>query len=162
MHDNIVGTLHSIGVLRGGLNNGGGGSVVEITPTTNTGQKIADYSIDGVAGELYNGVTPDAGFTVTDLWDNDSALGVGTYTMLDSIDNYDMLEIWYGVYSEYGTITDSKTVTVDTMNELYNANKSLLLTGYGNRVDYVKMNTNQMQIVQANDNTVLKVRGIKF
>ena len=32
---------------------GGSGSVVTITPTVTTGTKIADYSIDGEAGELY-------------------------------------------------------------------------------------------------------------
>lgn len=32
---------------------GGGGSTVTITPTLATGTKIADYSIDGVNGELY-------------------------------------------------------------------------------------------------------------
>ena len=32
---------------------GGGGSVVTITPTLETGEKIADYSINGVDGKLY-------------------------------------------------------------------------------------------------------------
>lgn len=34
-------------------NGGGGGSVVSITPTLSSGIKIADYSINGVGGELY-------------------------------------------------------------------------------------------------------------
>lgn len=32
---------------------GGGGSTVTITPTLSTGTKIADFSIDGISGELY-------------------------------------------------------------------------------------------------------------
>ena len=32
---------------------GGGGSEVEITPTLSSGTKLADYSIDGVSGEIY-------------------------------------------------------------------------------------------------------------
>ena len=34
-------------------NGGGGGSTVDIDPTLSSGTKIADYEIDGVAGELY-------------------------------------------------------------------------------------------------------------
>lgn len=36
-----------------GQGGGGGGSIVTITPTISTGTKIADYSINGVGGELY-------------------------------------------------------------------------------------------------------------
>lgn len=40
--------------MRGNMYKGvGGGSTVEITPTYNSGTKIADYSIDGEEGELY-------------------------------------------------------------------------------------------------------------
>ena len=41
---------------------GGGGSVVSITPTLESGTKIADYSINGSEGELY-APTPSAGST---------------------------------------------------------------------------------------------------
>ena len=41
---------------------GGGGSVVTITPTLESGTKIADYSINGSEGELY-APTPSAGST---------------------------------------------------------------------------------------------------
>lgn len=36
-----------------GAGGGGGGSTVTITPTLSTGTKIADFEIDGTAGELY-------------------------------------------------------------------------------------------------------------
>ena len=35
------------------VNQSGGGSTVSITPTLLTGEKVADYSIDGVSGSLY-------------------------------------------------------------------------------------------------------------
>lgn len=54
---NFDGTL-SGSIARGG---GGGGSEVTITPVITEGTKIADYSIDGTAGELY---APEAGDTV--------------------------------------------------------------------------------------------------
>lgn len=54
---NFDGTLS--GSIAGG--GGGGGSEVTITPVLTEGTKIADYSIDGAAGELY---APEAGDTV--------------------------------------------------------------------------------------------------
>ena len=47
--------LSTSGNMRGNMYRGvgGGGTVVEITPTLTSGTKIADYSLDGVEGELY-------------------------------------------------------------------------------------------------------------
>lgn len=46
--------LSSSGNMRGNMYRGvGGGSDVEITPSYNSGIKIADYSIDGEEGEIY-------------------------------------------------------------------------------------------------------------
>lgn len=50
---------------------GGGGSIVSITPTLSSGTKIADYSINGVGGELYapnggGGSTPTFGNAVSE------------------------------------------------------------------------------------------------
>lgn len=43
-------------IMRNGVeygSNSGDGSLVTITPTLNTGIKIADFTIDGVPGSLY-------------------------------------------------------------------------------------------------------------
>lgn len=45
---------------------GGEGSVVTITPTLQTGVKVADYSIDGESGEIY---APQGGVTIDELND---------------------------------------------------------------------------------------------
>jgi len=37
---------------------GGGGDTVTITPTLLSGTKIADYTINGVADELYSNIEP--------------------------------------------------------------------------------------------------------
>lgn len=37
---------------------GGGGDTVTITPTLLSGNKIADYTINGVADELYSNIEP--------------------------------------------------------------------------------------------------------
>jgi len=50
MNGNLNGHGHLSGVLTIGA---GGGSDVEITPTLQSGTKIADFEIDGVQGELY-------------------------------------------------------------------------------------------------------------
>ena len=56
------GSINFDGTLSGSIaGGGGGGSVVKITPIVTEGTKIADYSIDGAAGELY---APEAGDTV--------------------------------------------------------------------------------------------------
>ena len=37
---------------------GGGGDTVTITPTLNAGNKVADFTINGVPGELYSNIEP--------------------------------------------------------------------------------------------------------
>lgn len=59
----MQGSINFDGTLSGSIagGGGGGGSEVTITPVLTQGTKIADYSIDGTAGELY---APEAGDTV--------------------------------------------------------------------------------------------------
>lgn len=59
----MQGSINFDGTLSGSIagGGGGGGSEVSITPVVTEGTKIADYSIDGTAGELY---APEAGDTV--------------------------------------------------------------------------------------------------
>lgn len=59
----MQGSINFDGTLSGSIagGGGGGGSEVSITPVLTQGTKIADYSIDGTAGELY---APEAGDTV--------------------------------------------------------------------------------------------------
>lgn len=50
----MEGTINFEGTLSGGISGGGGGgSTVTITPTLESGTKIADYSIDSTSGSLY-------------------------------------------------------------------------------------------------------------
>ena len=84
----------------GGGGGGGGGSTVVITPTLSEGTKIADYSIDGTAGELYAPTGGGAGYTRTELFKASDANAVwdGTngITLSDGIENYDDIEIILG------------------------------------------------------------------
>ncbi len=54
--ESIRGNLSSVGRLSGRLAVGGGSDVI-ITPTYDSGTKIADYSIDGEEDEIYIPVT---------------------------------------------------------------------------------------------------------
>lgn len=55
----MQGTISFDGTLSGGITGGGGGgSEVTITPTLQSGTKIADYSIDQEAGSLYAPTPP--------------------------------------------------------------------------------------------------------
>lgn len=49
----LNGSIVSSGSLSGSIDTSGSGSTVTIQPTLFEGQKIADYTIDGVGGELY-------------------------------------------------------------------------------------------------------------
>lgn len=90
--ESIRGNLSTTGRLRANLAVGGGSDVV-ITPTYNTGTKIADYSIDGSEGAIYVPVQ----YSITNLWNyvRDNASQIiydGTLlTLNDSILNYDEL-----------------------------------------------------------------------
>lgn len=78
-----------------GAGGSGGGSTVTITPTLSTGTKIADFEIDGTAGELY---APSGGgggsYTRTALFESTTGWGVwdSSVTLSDDIANYDEIE----------------------------------------------------------------------
>ena len=69
---------------------GGGGTVVEITPTLTNGTKIADYSLDGVPGELY---AP----TIDNLYDM-------TWTKV--------IDVMGGAFSSYVDVANYKYIVV--------------------------------------------------
>lgn len=136
---------------------GGGGSTVVITPTLQSGEKIADYSINGTPGALY---APEGGGgtevvanpegEATDVLEKlkvgDDILDVGsdaqyrdnlifdtnvtsdgTFTLLDSIDNYDALLI--SGYCAAGS--NQPIVSIFVTKEEYYTQKFTLLSTVG-------------------------------
>lgn len=79
-----------------GAGGSGGGSTVTITPTISTGTKIADFEIDGTAGELYAPTGGGGGYSRTALFESSTGWGVwdqtNGVTLSDDIENYDELE----------------------------------------------------------------------
>lgn len=101
----------------------------------------------------------------TELWVNDNAYGVGTYTLNDSINNYDMIEFQIGVYAEYVSspyIAESKLISMNEINYLNTNSKVLLFTGFSNRAIYATILDTTLNISLLTENTILRVVGIKF
>lgn len=72
---------------------GGGGSTVSITPTLQSGTKIADFEIDGDAGELYAPAGGGGAGVVTPLWSGTLSTQGGTATLSQSYKNFNILII---------------------------------------------------------------------
>lgn len=100
---NFDGTLS--GSIAGG--GGGGGSEVTITPVLTEGTKIADYSIDSTAGELY---APEAGDTV----EVTPTLNVG-----DKVADIEVNGVNKALYSQsYGYANDMHDTNSETIGGL--------------------------------------------
>lgn len=96
----MQGSIAFDGTLSGSIaGGGGGGSEVTITPTLSSGTKIADYEIDGDAGELY-APTPEAlpGTIVTKTirkYNDTSQTKIATVTTLDTSNNQEVSQDLY-------------------------------------------------------------------
>ena len=105
-------------------------------------------------------------FEITDLWKNTTGGGNGTYTLSQSIDNFDAISIWFGIYNEYvgnPHISDHRIINVSELQEAHNAGIKFILTGYESRVVYVDFNGTTMTLSSQNGSqTVLQVKGIKY
>lgn len=102
------GSINFDGTLSGSIaGGGGGGSEVTITPVITEGTKIADYSIDGTAGELY---APEAGDTV----EVNPTLNVG-----DKVADIDVNGVNKALYSQsYAYANDMHDTNSETIGGL--------------------------------------------
>lgn len=141
---------------------------IYFTITDNTTFTKADQNITYISeiiGIKY-GISVSTPFDEEDLWVNPDGSGIGTYTLAHSIDDYDFLAIYYGLYDEYTSgilVSDYRLVSVDDLKRLHTEGKKLLITGWQNRTIYIDFNQATMVIsTTENGNTVLRVRGIKL
>ena len=103
---------------------GGGGSTVSITPTLQSGTKIADFSIDGSAGELF---APNGGGGSANIWTGTLAEYIaqaaqiedGTQINITDDEIRSLVIPSYDIYSfqerEVGTWVDSKPLYQKTI-----------------------------------------------
>ena len=96
----MQGNISFDGTLSGGISGGGGGgSDVTITPTLQSGTKIADYSIDDTPGSLY-APTPEVlpGTIVTKAlrkYNDTTQTKIATVTTLDTTNNQEVSQDLY-------------------------------------------------------------------
>lgn len=144
----------------------GDAATVEANPSGTATDTLQTVNIDGIIYEIEGGAGGSGELTEVDLWTNTTGGDVGTYTLSNSIDDFDFIAIYYGVYSEYTSgivISDYRLVSVKDLNQLHTDGKRLLVTGWNNRTVYLDFSQTTMVIAVAeNGNTVLKVRGIKI
>lgn len=87
------GRLSSRATVQGDIYRSGGGSTISITPTYNSGTKIADYNIDGTEGEIY---IPTSEPHIDTLLDETNGVAIErSYTFLNNrkLSDYDAIEI---------------------------------------------------------------------
>lgn len=159
----IRGNLSTHGNMRGNMYRGvGGGSTVEITPTYNSGTKIADYSIDGEEGEIYIPNYPQ--YTESVLYTYSGNTRQTAFNLSDSMTNYDALIFTFGwVYAA----TNFETVDVVPTSKI--ENNYYICTGGEGRYNYISKGADDAEIILATsvgswdgDSIIREVRGIKY
>ena len=107
--------------MRGDMyRSGGGGTVVEITPTYNSGIKIADYSLDGESGVIYIPNYPE----VDDLSDM-------TWTLVDSTtgeSGYSDINASWKYFVIMGSISGTQRMFV-SVDKISDIQKSMNVSG---------------------------------
>ena len=107
--------------------------------------KNIDYSRGGSGGGNLQ-------INITDIFIGTGAsVNNTTYTMLDSIDNYDFIGVYNGVWSEWSRSSDTYAeiawIPVADLNDMYANNHSYARTSWGQRHLHVFFHENQFQVV---------------
>lgn len=159
--ESIRGNLSTTGRLRANLAVGGG-SEVTITPTYDSGIKIADYSIDGEEGEIYIPNYPQ--YTESVLYTYSGTTRQTTFNLSDSITNYNALIFTFGwIYAG----TNFETVNIVPSSKI--ENNYYLCTGGEGRYNYISKGDDNTEIILATSagswdgaSIIREVRGIKY
>lgn len=147
---------------------GGGGTTVVANPTGAATANLSKLQVDETIYQIVGGGSGGGDINFETIYESNNGEGTGTYTLTKSIDDFDFLAIYIGVYSEYINgvggcpIMDSPcVVSVKELNRFYADNKYIAISGFDNRVSFVRFNNDQMYNVRNEQNQViLKVNGI--
>lgn len=157
--ESIRGNLSTTGRLRANLAVGGG-SEVTITPTYNSGTKIADYTIDGEEGEIY---IPNQAATHDILWTNQGVTNPASITVPQNLTDYDIV-IFTLKRTAYGQ-TWKLQFTYD-FNHGITLNEQILFYCWSNNNEYVSYVYSAVDTLSAmqNGNALLltQIEGIKY
>lgn len=163
--ESIRGNLSTTGRLRANLAVGGG-SEVTITPTYNSGTKIADYSIDGEEGILY---IPSSTKKIDLLLD--TPFSSGQSSLLHDIADYDELEIIYGFIDS----SDNASLCMNVLTNYFinnciysgspnNSLTHILFHPYNDSYNRLIMGDapNKIYLFDAHNTQIKRVYGIKY
>lgn len=152
--------LTTSGNMRGNMYRGvgSGGTVVEITPTYNSGTKIADYSLDGEAGAIY---IPTTGYSETTLWEG-SGYTDSVWNLSDSYKNYDAIAIYVrgGTGDNYITSHVIPTSILEVVQSTSSFRYGITTDGWYSWF-YVRSDT-QFERADTGSLYVNKIIGIKY
>ncbi len=152
--------LTTSGNMRGNMYRGvgSGGTVVEITPTYNSGTNIADYSLDGVQGELY---VPNATHDV--LWTNQGVTNPTSISLPHNLTDYDIVLITVK-RSAYGQ--SWKMQWTFDFNHGFEINEQILMVCWSNNNEYISYVYSAVDTLssmqQGNAMLITQIEGIKF
>ena len=160
--ERIRGNLSTQARLSGNLYKAGGGSTVTIEPVYNSGVKIADYEIDGEAGEIYIPNYP--AYSETVLYTYSGSTRQTTLNLSDSIINYDAIIITFG-----WTYGGTNFETVDTVPTSKIESGMFICTGGEGRYNYISKGADNTEIILATAagswdgaSIIREIRGVKY
>lgn len=164
----INGNINSTGGVSGGLTagTGGGGSTVSITPVLEVGEKIADFVIDDVPGELFAPSPIRYSLVKHVLYSNVN--GAPRFTPLELTHNFDDYDIIYMKISNPRDISAFNLYTHHSfMPIMYAPGERISIQAlYGQRVVDIVFSGNTCEIVRTdgdyNDNTIYEIIGIRL
>lgn len=148
---------------------GGGGSSVVPNPQGSPTDTLETIEIDGTVYDIAGsggGSEGSAFITETNLWKNTSGAGVGTYTLSESINDFDFIAVRYGLWGDYtgGTpLCDYRVIPVKDLQEMHSDGKYVVFTGYEARVVYCDFDDTTMNVTMINaGQLILQVDGINL
>lgn len=144
----------------------GGGVNVIANPEGTPTDELNTVQIDDTVYELVGSGGGGGSFEVIDLWENETGETTGEKTLSDSIDNYDFISVWCGLYREYTDspyVMSQSIISVGELNSLYASGIHYTFSGYDNRSTYIDFYGNKANVTLTYQNQVLlKVVGIKY
>lgn len=159
------GRLSSRATVQGDIYRSGGGSTISITPTYNSGTKIADYNIDGEEGKIYIPQTKKIDLLL------DTPFNSGQSSLLHNIADYDELIIVYG----FDDLGDNASLCMNVLtnyfinNCVYNASPSnslthILLHPFDGAYNRLIMGDapNKLYLFDAHNTQIKRVYGLKY
>lgn len=153
-------------------NGGGGGAsaledLSDVNITNPTDGQVLKYD---ATNDKWVNATGEGGGSVeiqsTVIYEPTSESSTGsTYTLSDSIDNYDFISIYNGVWNEYisgDKFAEDAFVPVDTFNSLYADGKQYAITSFSSRFLHITLHDTTLTVTNRSSLDICKIVGHKI